>query len=317
MGSIGGSSHDKSEHEHLVQPNAYFVEIYLPIWDEGHHRVLGVIELYRAPRRLFEAIQAGQRVVWLGAVCAGALLYLALFSLVKRADRLIQAQQAQLLEAEKLGVVTDMGSAVAHGIRNPIASIRSSAELMSVGDAQTTSEAAADIISQVDRIEQWIRELLTYAGPVSEKTEPILLQNVVAENLRLFERDLERRGLTAKSTLPDDLPAVRGDPLLIGQVIHGLIANAVDATARGGGITASGERLTSERKVILRLADTGAGMSPEQLALIFKPFHTTKANGLGLGLPLAKRIVERYGGSIVITSTPGSGTQVEIVLPVA
>jgi signal transduction histidine kinase len=315
MGSRGGLLTDKSEHEHLID-SGYYVEIYLPVWDGDHQHVVGVVELYRAPRRLLEAIQASQRVIWLGALCAGAFLYVALLTLVKRSDVIIRSQHARLLEAETLGVVGDMGAAVAHGIRNPIASIRSSAELLSVSDAQTPTEAAADIISQVDRIELWIRELLTYTGPVPQRMEPILLQDVVADTLRSFERDLDRRGIATSSSMPADLPAVRGDPLMFSQLVHGLIANAVDATPAGGRITASAELLAGE-KLSVKIADTGSGMNEEQLAGVFKPFHTTKAKGLGLGLALAKRIVERYGGTIGIASSPGRGTQVEIILPAA
>lgn len=305
----------KAEHENLQNQSAYFVEIYLPVWDDAKRHVVGVVELYRTPHGLLEAIGAGRRVIWLGALIAGALLYAALFSLVRRADNVMLAQQERLVEAERLGIVGEMASAVAHGIRNPLAVIRSSAELMPVADARSAGEAAHDIISQVDRVEQWIRSLLTYAQPTPDKAESISLHAAVAENLLHFSRELERRGIAASADIPADLPPLRADPLLIDQVIHSVIANAMEAIQRSGRIVIKGAMDRSQRYLTLSIQDDGPGMSPEQLGLAFKPFHTTKTNGIGLGLPIAKRTVERFNGRIKIISSPGSGTTVELLLP--
>ena len=305
----------KAEHENLQNRSAYFVEIYLPVWDDAKRRVVGVVELYRTPHGLFDAIRAGRRVIWLGALIAGALLYAALFSLVRRADKLILAQQEQLVEAERLGIVGEMASAVAHGIRNPLAAIRSSAELIPVADAGSADEAAHDIISQVDRVEQWIRSLLTYAHPTPDKAESISLHAAVAGNLHHFSRELERRGIAASADVPAELPPLRADPLLVDQVIHSIIANAMEAIQRSGRIDIKGAMDRSQRYLTLSIQDDGPGMSPEQLSMAFKPFHTTKTNGVGLGLPIVKRTIERFNGKIRIISSPGSGTTVELLLP--
>ena len=307
----------KAEHENLQNRSAYFVEIYLPVWDDAKRHVVGVVELYRTPHGLFDAIRAGRRMIWLGALLAGALLYAALFSLVRRADNVILAQQERLVEAERLGIVGEMASAVAHGIRNPLAAIRSSAELIPMAGAGAAGEAAHDIISQVDRVEQWIRSLLTYAHPTPDKAESISLHAAVAENLLHFARELERRDIAASADIPADLPPLRADPLLIDQVIHSIIANAMEAIQRGGRIVIKGAMDKSQRYLSLSIQDDGPGMSPEQLGMAFKPFHTTKTNGVGLGLPIAKRTIERFNGRIKIRSSPGGGTTVELLLPTA
>ena len=112
------------------------------------------------------------------------------------------------------------------------------------------------------------------------------------------------------------LPPVAADPLMLGQVFNSLIANAVEAIERNGRIALSVER-EDEQRLRVSIQDNGPGMSRDQLAGAFKPFHTTKAKGIGLGLPLAKRIVERFGGSIALASEPGKGTTIEILLPSA
>ena len=305
----------KAEHENLQNRSAYFVEIYLPVWDDTKRHVVGVVELYRTPHALFEAIQTGRRVIWFGALIAGALLYAALFSLVRRADNIIVAQQERLVEAERLGIVGEMASAVAHGIRNPLAVIRSSAELIPGSDSKNAGEAVHDIISQVDRVEQWIRSMLAYAQPTPDKAESISLHAAVAENLLHFSRELDRRGIICSTEIPADLPPLRADPLLIDQVIHSVITNAMEAIQRDGRIVIKSAMDRTHRCLRLSIQDDGPGMSSEQLRLAFKPFHTTKTNGVGLGLPIAKRIVERFNGRIRIISSPGNGTTVELMLP--
>ena len=109
---------------------------------------------------------------------------------------------------------------------------------------------------------------------------------------------------------------MRGDAILIGQVFSSLIANAVEAMPNGGRLTLTGAA-RSTGLVSVEIRDTGTGMSEEQLARALKPFHTTKAKGLGVGLPLARRIVERMGGRIVLASRLGEGTTVELTLPPA
>ena len=104
--------------------------------------------------------------------------------------------------------------------------------------------------------------------------------------------------------------------MLLGQVINSLIANALEAMPQGGRLTLDGMR-GAAGIVVMHVRDTGIGMSEEQLDRAFKPFHTTKSQGLCVGLPLAKRIVERMGGGIAISSKPGVGTTVELTLSAA
>jgi signal transduction histidine kinase len=238
-----------------------------------------------------------------------------LFWLVRRADQLIQHQQEQLVQSETLAAVGEMGSAVAHGIRNPLASIRSSAEL-SLETADTTGrEAANDIIAEVDRLEGWVRELLSYARPVENASGVVDIAALVSEQLASFERDATRRGYTLSADLVEGIGAVRADSPLLGQVITSLIANAFEAMQQKGqgNHVVLGAR-QKDKRVLVWVEDDGPGMTPDQLDRVFKPFYTTKPKGLGVGLSLAKRIIERFGGEIAVFSTAGKGAIVEISL---
>jgi signal transduction histidine kinase len=309
-----GEGDSKLEHANLRPQDDYYIEIYVPVWDPARQEVVGAVELYRAPRLLRETIVAGMRIIWAGAIGAGVLLYLALLPLVRRAERMIRMQQERLVESETLAAVGDLGAAVAHGIRNPLAVIRSSAELMRDGnDNDGVREAASDIMTQVDRLEHWVRELLTYVHLPKGGVESVELEALIRDNLVYFSGEMRRRGIDAVVDFSKDLPPVRGDSLLLAQVANSVIANALEAMQHGGKFTVTGKS-GSAGVVVLQIKDTGVGMTDEQLRRAFKPFHTTKSQGLGVGLPLAKRIVERMGGKISLSSEAGAGTIVDITL---
>ena len=306
----------KPEHQELRHPESMFVEIYVPVRDERGDKVLSVLELYKNPKELASALPRMRGWIALGAAGSGALLFLALFGLVRRADQTIRSQQRQLIESETLAAIGEMSSAVAHGIRNPLASIRSSAELMQEDPAHAR-EAAGDIVAQSDRLEAWVNQLLSYSRPLDEASAAVALAPLVAQCLADFERDMERRRIRGRSELAGDLPAVHGDALLLGQVLRSVLANAIEAMGHDGQIVVRGERVGARGGVTLSIEDSGPGMTAAQLARVGKPFFTTKTRGLGIGLALARRVLERFGGRIEIQSGAGSGTVVRLHLKAA
>jgi two-component system, NtrC family, sensor histidine kinase HydH len=302
----------KTEHQDLRHAQPIFVEIYVPVLDARGERVQAVIEFYKHPKALITALTQLRLYIALGAAGSGALLFAALFGLVRRADRTIRSQQLQLVDNETLAVIGEMSAAVAHGIRNPLASIRSSAELIPDGNLAQAHDAARDIVAQSDRLETWVRELLAYTRPFDEMSAPVLLQPLVARCMEQFQRELQRRHIRSQTVIADDLPAVRGDTLLLGQVLSSLLANAIEALDREGQITVRGDWVRGQSHVTLSVEDSGPGMTGAQLSRAGKPFHTTKPRGLGVGLALARRVIERFGGRLEIDSDPGRGTTVRL-----
>ncbi|MBI4290416.1 MAG: two-component sensor histidine kinase [Betaproteobacteria bacterium] len=307
----------KDEHVDLRDHSGYFVEIYVPVRDAPRGRVIGAVELYKNPQALAEALSTGRLFTFIGAAAVGLFLYLTLFGLTRRADAVIRQQQDRLVETEILATVGEMGSAVAHGIRNPLAAIRSSAELVLEGTPETARESAQDIIAESDRLEEWVRNLLSYTRPLSDDAGAVALRAIITGTMDHFAREMEKRGISARLNVAEDLPMAKGDPLLLRQVLHSLMANAVEAIQQSGTIEIAGITDPAKRRVELTIRDSGPGMSPEQLKRIFTPFYTTKTRGMGVGLALAKRIVERFGGRIAIDSAPGRGTAVCLSMPIA
>jgi two-component system, NtrC family, sensor histidine kinase HydH len=314
-GSIG-EPHDKAEHTQLATPDNRFVENYLPIWSTapGERQVIGAIEIYRRPIQLLAAIQQAQQQIWWGTLAVTALLYIALCVIVARAACVMRLQQLALVATEKLAMAGEMASAVAHGLRNPLASIRSTAELgLETDDASEVRDLLAEVVVQSDRLEDWVRQFLTTARAGSAGQASADARAVIVDCVTQFEPTLVRRGMVLKTLLQDDLPLVHLCPIILRQILNSLLANAVEAMADGGrlaiGASATGRCITIE------VSDTGAGMSARELEAALEPFATTKAAGLGLGLPLARETVERHGGSLHIVSRPGAGTTVRLMLP--
>jgi signal transduction histidine kinase len=305
---------EAGKEEHLgMRPHAYqFVENYLPIYDDQKHELIGVVELYRQPTALFTAIASGQRLVWWSSAAGGVFLLFVLLWFVRRTELALQAQQRRLVDAETLAIVGEISAAVAHSIRNPLVSIRTSAELQSelLGDDDGVQR---DIMRNADRIEHLVRTLLTYAADPSDRQGSADVATVLRDATERFATELTSHGMHLALDLAPELGSVAADPLLLAQVFNSLLANAIEATERGDRVSVGAKRVGLWTQI--EVADSGSGMQPDQLKQIFKPFYTTKPRGLGMGLPLARRLVERLGGQLAIDSQLGQGTRVRLRLP--
>ena len=177
----------------------------------------------------------------------------------------IRSQQRRLVDNETLTAIGEMSTAVAHGIRNLLASIRSSAELIHDGDLAQARDAATDIVGQSDRLESWVGELLAYTRPIDEASASVALQPLVARCLGEFEREMQRRRIRTHTTLAADLPAVRGDALLLSQVLGSLLANAIEALDTEGEITVRDDWVRGQAQLRLSVQDSGPGLTSAQL----------------------------------------------------
>ncbi|WP_157539014.1 sensor histidine kinase [Hydrogenophaga flava] len=299
----------KPEHAFLRNDARDAVEVYIPV-EDGGGRVVGVIELYMLPEDLLNDVHEMTRFVWIACVLSGLVTYLALVWLVMMADRQIAQQQRTIVANESLVAVGDMASAVAHGLRNPLGAIRSSAELIAMGPER---EMAGDIMSEVDRLQGWIAKLLAYAQQGGRALGPVRIDEVLNHLVETHTTRMERQGVTVRCDWPAQLPQVQADAPALEQALDNLVSNALDAMPQGGTLSLSVQPL--DRRLRLTVADTGVGISPEDLERVFTPYHTTKRTGIGVGLPLARRSAERLGGSLRLESRLGAGTQAILELP--
>ena len=300
--------------EHVLFPvgTKEYIENYIPIYDPMGQIVIGAVEVYKVPRVLFETIRSGRRLIWISAAVGGLFLYLVLFWIVWRTSLVIKRQQDTLLQKEKLAVVGEMASAVAHGLRNPLSSIRSSAELAIEEEDETTRDGLKDIIHEVDRLDKWIRELLTFQQTVPTEARAISIKSVICNSLAGFKTGIAQDNVAIDVDVPDTLPLVKGDENLLIQAVNNLITNALESMPNGGDLKVEAEANGTYVKV--KIVDTGVGLQEDFMEDAFTPFVTHKKNGMGIGLHISRRIFERFGGSLDLVRNDGLGTTALISL---
>ena len=208
-----------------------------------------------------------------------------------------------------------MASAVAHGLRNPLAAIRSSAELMGEDDIPARHrDGLHDIMDQVDGLESWIRSFLNRARSDPESAaDPAHVDVILARCLRNFDVQLRKRGITVEVAAGDGNPVAEGGSAEIEQVLNMVIANAIEAMHGGGHVRIRWGESTG-RRIEITVSDTGPGISEDRMQTLFQPFQTTKPNGLGVGLALGRRIAERLGGSLDLRNIGDRGVEARLVL---
>ena len=310
--SVGG----KIEQQFVRYPEDIYIENYVPLLSRDGN-VTAVVEIYKEPRDLIYSLKRGYLLIWLAALLSGAAIYLCLHWIILRAARQIDAQQREIVENKTLVALGEMSSAVAHGLRNPLASIRSSAEVaLEVGDP-STAKNLTDIVTQVDRLSKWVRELLQFSKPLSDEREAVKIDMALDNALSTYEVQIRRAGIEVDWT-PEAAPdvEVHANGSLLEQVLNSVFSNAIEAMPRGGRLGIAVEP-PARKRVTVKISDTGCGMSGKQLEMAFKPFHTTKRGGLGVGLVLVKRIMERFGGAVALDSEEQAGTTVSLTFKVA
>ena len=167
--------------------------------------------------------------------------------------------------------------------------------------------------TEVHRLNSIVEEFLTLARPLNMKPDLVKVDQLLKDLTTLTGGDAESSGVEIAVVHHGPRPVVKADPDYLKQVLLNLILNGLQAMPEGGRLTI--ETSIRDGRMRLSVSDTGVGIAPENLARIFEPYFTTKSEGSGLGLPIARRIVESHGGTIEVTSQTDTGTRFDIVLP--
>jgi signal transduction histidine kinase len=230
----------------------------------------------------------------------------------------LEQTQAQLVQSEKLASIGEMSAAVAHGLRNPLASLRAAAQLVQRHPhAPGAGEQLKAIIDEVDRLDRRITHLLSFSRPAPFHALRESVSHVVEGLLPAFRQPLQERGVELQLDVPSELPEVQVDPLQLEQALLEIVSNAIDAMPHGGRLRISASVNGSQADgaaVTLEVQDTGPGIPAQVLPSICEPFFTTRPEGTGLGLAISKRYVEQNGGALDISSN-SEGTTVRVQLP--
>lgn len=225
----------------------------------------------------------------------------------------------QLVRREKLAALGELVGGVAHEINTPLTGILAFAQLLlTQGNTVDAHQAAETIVSETKRAARIVGKLLTFARQNPPERIPTDLNQVLEDTLELRHYPLRVQEIALNVDLDKDLPTTWADPFQLQQVFLNLLSNAEQAVVAGGG-----ERdivVRTRRKgdrLIVTIADSGAGIAPEHLPHIFNPFYTTKPRGIGtgLGLSISDGIVREHSGTLRVESLPGRGALFEVSLP--
>lgn len=232
----------------------------------------------------------------------------------------LREAQHRLIQSEKLAVIGQLASSLAHELNNPLQALQSGLGLvMDDVSRGVTTDLAADlsvIASELERIQTLFRHMLDFYRPVTYEYAPLDLNGICEDAQVLLRRQLQDGRVTLHLHLAHKLRAVRGDRNQIKQVLVNLLLNAADAMPPSGGNIHLSTGSSADG-VYVEIRDDGSGISHEHLARLFEPLFTTKTRGLGLGLAISQEIVERHGGRITAASDPGSGATFTVYLPAA
>jgi signal transduction histidine kinase len=239
------------------------------------------------------------------------------------ANENLQRAEAEVRRSERLAALGQLTAGLAHELRNPMSTMKTSAELLarSIGDGVSgdgnaiAREMAGYIRDEVDRTNSLITRFLDFARPQHLKMEKGDLAAMLDRAIERFEREKSdaAASVTVFKNYSPDIPPIAFDAELMERVIYNLVMNAAQASPPRGVVTVK-TRLV-EDQVEVAVIDRGTGIDPANRESIFNPFFTTKSAGVGLGLAIVSKIVDEHGGRITVESTPGEGSVFLVFLP--
>lgn len=239
----------------------------------------------------------------------------------------------QVERMERLALLGELSAGIAHEIRNPLAGIKASAQVLqeSLNHEDFRSELINRIVKEVDKSNRLLKEFFKFARPMPPRYGFFDIEMIIDSVYLLLAPRFKKNNIKFREEFEDHLPQVYIDETQIEQVILNFFLNAVDVMTDGGEL-----RITTQKKklslldtqqskydvpnqelyyVIIDIADTGKGIKPEVIDKIFNPFFTTKKDGLGLGLSICSRLIEENRGKVDVVSAPGKGTTFTLALP--
>src|SRR5437660_4360261 len=230
-------------------------------------------------------------------------------------EEIERLHRTQMSRAEHFATLGEVATALPHEIRNPLAGIAGVIEIIG-RDLPTTSPARAvvkDVRQEITRINRIVSDLLQTARPHPPKVRKSDLNTTVEHAVMLGRQQALSKATEITLRKDPSLPEVEHDSDQIHQVLLNLLLNALQAIDVNGKIAVTVE--LQGKNAVIEVADNGRGIAPDHLPNIFRPFYTTKGDGTGLALSLARRIVEDHQGRIQVTSTVGKGTTFAVILP--
>ncbi|MEZ0227723.1 MAG: nitrogen regulation protein NR(II) [Planctomycetota bacterium] len=220
---------------------------------------------------------------------------------------LLGALKERSVVRERTRALERLVSALAHEVKNPLGAIRLTVETLREGARDDREREAFDVVtSEVERLALLVDQLRLLGGPQRFVPAPVDVGETLGAVLALLHRTFEHRGLSVVRA--GEAPPALVDPRALKQAVLNLLLNALEASPRGGKITARLSADLARGMIRLDVSDEGPGVPPEARAHLFEPFYTTKEGGTGLGLALARRVAVEHGGSLALSDSARGAT---------
>ncbi len=233
----------------------------------------------------------------------------------RKAEQEKKKLQEQLLHADRLATIGELGAGVAHELNDPLVNILGYAQLIKEerGLEDQVAHDIDKIISASLHAREIVKKLLIFSRQIPSLKKKIDLNTIIRDSIYFLESRCKKEGISLSLNLDPDLPDLIADPSQLNQIIVNLVVNSIQAISQEGEIIIQTSFLKD--RITLTIQDNGGGMSPEVRKQIFLPFFTTKdvGEGTGLGLPVVHGIVTSHGGEILVTSREGEGTRFDII----
>ena len=229
-------------------------------------------------------------------------------------------QRERLVQAERVAAWRELARRLAHELKNPLFPLQITVENMRRAREQYPEqfdevfrEGVATLAAELANLKAIVARFSDFARMPPPERQPVSLNDVVRGVMKLFQAQLESAHVAADVQLDESLPVIEADPEQVKRALQNLVLNALDAMPSGGALAVRTLRQNGTAR--LEVADTGAGLTPEERERLFTPYYTTKQHGTGLGLAIVQSVVSDHGGSIAVDSEPGKGTTFRVDLP--
>jgi PAS domain S-box-containing protein len=227
----------------------------------------------------------------------------------QRAEKALQQAQGELAHATRVMTFSELAASIAHEINQPLGAIVNNSNfcLQNLNGPGTNLQKRAalnDIVFEANRASHIIKRVRAFTRKSPAERTSVNVGDVIADVLLLAQRDLSDRAIQVESKLSDKLPPIWADRIQVQQVLLNFVRNGIDAMEsvarhkRGIVLGAKGHQLDEKPAVVISVRDSGRGLNPAQMSRLFQAFHTTKAKGMGMGLRIARSIVEAHGGKV-------------------